>query len=140
MIAPLRKDIIVQYDSIYVSFYGFFFILLTTRSVEHENSNKKRGVEIAKEIKVTENQKGQSCKNIQSRATGIFGHATHRTKTNNLVRTTRFWNKLLQVRSQSNVCKAKYSFWRNKTKVPKHESQNHLWSPKTTANNKTATT
>jgi len=43
MIAQLRKDKIVQYDSIYVSFYGFFFILLTTRSVEHENSNKKGG-------------------------------------------------------------------------------------------------
>jgi hypothetical protein len=44
------------------------------------------GVEIAMEIKVTENQKGQSCKNIQSRATGIFGHAKHRTKANNVMR------------------------------------------------------
>jgi hypothetical protein len=75
------------------------------------------------EIKVTENQKGQSCKNILSRATGIFGHAKHRTKANNLVRTTRFWNNLLQVRSQSNACKAKSSFWRNKTKVLKHDTQ-----------------
>jgi len=31
---------------IYVSFYGFLFILLTTRSVEHENSNKKGGLKL----------------------------------------------------------------------------------------------
>jgi len=43
MTAPLRKDTIVLYDIIYVSFYGFLFILLTTRSVEHGNSNKKGG-------------------------------------------------------------------------------------------------
>jgi len=37
MIAPLGKDNIVLSDIIYVYFYGFLFILLTTRSVENEN-------------------------------------------------------------------------------------------------------
>ena len=57
-------------------------------------------VDFAMEISVRENRKGQSCKNIQSRATGNFRHAQHRTKTNNLVRTTRFQNNLHQVRSK----------------------------------------
>jgi hypothetical protein len=43
MIAPLRKNSIVQYDIIYVSLYVFLFILLTTRTVEHENSNNNGG-------------------------------------------------------------------------------------------------
>ena len=63
MIAPLRKDNIVRYDTIYSSFSVFLFILLTKKSVEHENLMKK-GVEIAMEISVIENRKGQSCKNI----------------------------------------------------------------------------
>ena len=46
MIAPLRKNKIVQYDIIYVSFYGFLFILVTTRTVEHEHSNNKGGLKL----------------------------------------------------------------------------------------------
>ena len=43
MIAPLRKNKTVLYDIIYASFSGFIFIILTSRSVEHENSNEKGG-------------------------------------------------------------------------------------------------
>ena len=43
MLAPLRNDKIDLYDIIYASFSGFIFILLTSRSVEHENSNEKGG-------------------------------------------------------------------------------------------------
>ena len=57
MIAPLRKNKIVLYDIIYASFSRFIFILLTSRSVEHENSNEK-GVEMAMKIRVIKNQKG----------------------------------------------------------------------------------
>jgi hypothetical protein len=46
MIAPLRKNNIVRYDIIYVSSYEFIFILLTTRSVEHENLNNKGGLKL----------------------------------------------------------------------------------------------
>jgi len=81
VIAPLRTDKIVQYDIIYVSFYGFLFILVTTRCVEHENSNTKKGVEMAMVIGVTESRKGQSCKNRQYRATGNTGQTQHRMKT-----------------------------------------------------------
>jgi hypothetical protein len=37
---------IVLYDIIYVSSYEFIFILLTTRSVEHENLNNKGGLKL----------------------------------------------------------------------------------------------
>ena len=80
------------------------------------------------EIKVRENRKGQSYKNIQSMATGNTGQSKHRTKTktreqiSNLECAMRFWNNFLQVRSISK--KAKYSFWSNKTKVFNQDRQN----------------
>jgi hypothetical protein len=43
MIAPLRNNKIVLYDIIYASFSGFIFILLSSRSLEHKNSNEKGG-------------------------------------------------------------------------------------------------
>jgi hypothetical protein len=41
----------------------------------------EKGIEIAKEIIVRENWKGQSCKNWQSRTTGNIEQTKHRTKT-----------------------------------------------------------
>ena len=80
-------------------------------------------------IKVRENRKGQSCKNIQSKATFKTPDEDEQ-----------FSAHLSQVCSKSKDCKAKYSLCSNKIKVPKHDSLNSLRSPKTTTKNKTVTT
>ena len=42
----LERIKIVLCVIIYVSFYRILFIILTTRSVKHDNSNKKRGMKV----------------------------------------------------------------------------------------------
>jgi hypothetical protein len=138
MIAPLRNNKIVLYDIIYASFSGFIFILLSSRSLEHKNSNEKGGWNGYENKGYKEPER---CNLARIDNQGNWQHWTTKTRDrdeneiSNLVRTTRFWINLRLVRSRSKDCKAKYSFWSNTTKVSIHDSQNRLPSHNTTAKN-----